>query len=117
MKSIKDYFDKIFEGINLTEKEKSCLLGLYLLEFYKSSFEIMLDQLGGNQVFLNQLNGFFDESLKLFSQEKLKKYQELLEEEKVEIVAHLITTSQDILPPELRQKIETNLSKIKNQAT
>lgn len=117
MKSIKDYFDKVFEGFDLTEEEKSCLLGLYLIEFYKSSFEIILDQLGNNQDFLSKLNGFFDESLKLFSQEKLKSYQELLEEEKVKIVAQLITSSQDSLPLELRQKIEVNLTKIKDKTT
>lgn len=109
MIAIQDFFDQLFSGVEITPEEKSSLLGLYTLLYYKSLLETLSTLKSQDKSFFDQLNTFFDNHIQTLPADDQKILTEVMQKQQSEIVTTLAMKLGYNLSTEPREKLEQNL--------
>jgi len=113
--NIKDLLDKTLKGIDMTEKEKSSVFGMYMIYYYKYLLEMLLILKSSNKEFLDRLVNFLDNEIKSLPSDQQQTFQTKVKEDVNVIFSDVLGTFKDNLPQNLQQIIDRNIESLSSQ--
>lgn len=112
--NIKDLLDKTLEGIEIIEEEKSSLLGMYMIYYYKYLLEMLLISKSKDNEFQQRLVNFLDNEIKSLPNDQQQTFQTKVKEDVNVIFSDVAGTFRDNLPENLQQIIDKNINNLPN---
>lgn len=110
--TINETINKVFSGIKMTNEQKNALAGMYLIGVFKSMLETLFTLKSQDKGFFRKTSVFFDAAVATLDEEKRKVFNTVIEKEKSRITGEILVSFKENLPPELRQKIEVDMTKL-----
>ena len=112
--NINELLDKTLVGIEITEEEKSSLLGMYMIYYYKYLLEMLLVFKSSEKEFQDRLVNFLDNEIKSLPQDQQQVFQAKVKEDVNVIFSDVVGTFRDNLPENLQQIIDRNINDLPN---
>lgn len=110
--NIKDLLSKTLEGIDITEEERSSLLGMYMICYYKYLLETLLFFKSSDKEFQQRLINFLDSENNSLPSGQQQAFQAKLKEDINVIFSDVLGTFRDNLPANLQQIIDKNINNL-----
>lgn len=114
---IKNLLNNTLQGIDITDEEKSSLVGMYMIYYYKHLFEILLMSKSSDKEFQQKLVSFLDSEIKSLPSDQRQAFQIKLKEDINEIFSDVFGTFRDNLPENLQQIVDKNINNLESQKT
>lgn len=115
--NIQDLVNKTLEGIEMTEEEKSSLLGMYMIYYYKYLLEMLLIFKSKDKEFQDRLVNFLDNEIKSLPQDQQQAFQTKVKEDVNVIFSDVLGTFRDNLPKNLQQIVDKNINSLPRTVT
>lgn len=112
MISISSFLDRVFEGVEIEEKVKKALVGLFFVGSYKAALELLIALKAKDKEFQNQLVQFFNSAVGSLDDKNKKVFEETIEKQGAKVLGEILQLFKDNLPDESRKKIEDNIQKL-----
>lgn len=114
---MKKLLDDALQGIDITDEEKSSLLGMYMIYYYKYLLEMLLISKSSDEKFQQRLVNFLDSELKTLPSDQQQVFQAKLKEDVNIIFSDVLGTFRDNLSKNLQQIVDKNINNLTNQKT
>ncbi len=112
MNTIKDIFDHVFSGLDISDEEKKTLIGLYTIESYKTMMELLLTLFGQKSEFHEKFSQFSREYISQLDIEQRKNIEETLKEQNNISLSHILNAFLSELPADEQEKLQKNLRQV-----
>lgn len=112
----KEVFNQLFEGLKIDKEDKKSLLEIYEIELMKCFLEAMLALKANDEVFLAELNGFFQKGFNSLGKRQKRVVLKVLNSQKEGIIKKMLVFCQSRLSDSKKQKLLTNLQNLSVRA-
>jgi succinate dehydrogenase flavin-adding protein (antitoxin of CptAB toxin-antitoxin module) len=110
MDQVTHFFEKVLEGLDVSDENRKAFVGLYLVLYYKASLEALMGIKASDADYLKKVREFFEGSFNALSDDERKTFEEIMAKEKGELLVDVIDNFKNNLSDDLKEKVESNLS-------
>lgn len=110
--NIKDLLDKTLAGLDITEGEKSALIGMYMICYYRYLLETLLIFKPKDYEFQQRLVDFLDNGIKSLPKDKIQIFQAKVKEDVNVLFSDVLGIFRDNLPKKAQQIVDRNVDNL-----